>query len=344
MDLVEQVGDLVEALVHGRRDDVAGRLVVVHLQDVFAEVGFHRLDAGRFERLVEARFLGKHGFRLGDLAHAVLPGDLGHQATDLDTIPGPEHRGAGLDRLLLETFQPQVEVVDDLVADRLRRVAGAFEIVEILDGIGATRDELALGVLQVALQDHVRQLGVDIGLEVHGLDFHVQASPASISATCSTLVLSSPMRRSLPSMFSRQPRSPPTTACAPLASTLSHLRSGNRRRDLAELDREGAAETAALLAAVHLLEFDALHLRQQGTRLLLDAHAAQAAAGVVVGDAALVVARHLVDLEHGDQEIGQFVVRAASAVARSRQAGSSANMFGYSVRMWSPQEPEGATT
>jgi hypothetical protein len=56
-------------------------------------------------------------------------------------------------------FQPQVEIVDDLVADRRGRVARALEIVQVLDRLGALGDELALGVLQVALQDHVGQLG-----------------------------------------------------------------------------------------------------------------------------------------------------------------------------------------
>jgi hypothetical protein len=44
---VEQVGDLLLGLVDHRGDDVRGRLVVVDLQDVLAEVGLDRLDAGR---------------------------------------------------------------------------------------------------------------------------------------------------------------------------------------------------------------------------------------------------------------------------------------------------------
>ena len=43
--LGEQVGDLVLRLVDHRRDDVRGRLVG-ELQDVLAEVGLDRLDAG----------------------------------------------------------------------------------------------------------------------------------------------------------------------------------------------------------------------------------------------------------------------------------------------------------
>jgi len=46
---------------------------------------------------------------------------------------------------------------------------------------------------------------------------------------------------------------------------------GNVRGDLAVLQRKRAAETAALLAFVHLAQFDARHLRQQCARLLFHA-------------------------------------------------------------------------
>jgi hypothetical protein len=55
------------------------------------------------------------------------------------------------------------------------------------------------------------------------------------------------MRRSLPSMLSRQPRSPPTTASARRWQDEIAFALGDRRRHLAELDREGAAEAAAFL-------------------------------------------------------------------------------------------------
>ncbi|KGD25734.1 hypothetical protein DO72_5727 [Burkholderia pseudomallei] len=52
-----------------------------------------------------------------------------------------------------------------------------------------------------------------------------QTSPASTCATCSTRVSRSPVRRSRPSMFSMQPRSPSTTAPAPVARTFAHFSS-----------------------------------------------------------------------------------------------------------------------
>ena len=51
--------------MHGRRDDVA-RHLVAQLDDVFAEVGLDRPDAGRFERGVEPDLLGDHRLALGD--------------------------------------------------------------------------------------------------------------------------------------------------------------------------------------------------------------------------------------------------------------------------------------
>ena len=124
---------------------------------------------------------------------------------------------------------------------------------------------LPLHLLEVALQPRVVQLDVRALLEVHRCDLHgvpesvaprgqAGRSPASTSATCSTCVFVSPRRRSRPSMFSMQPRSPSTTASAPRCRDVPALVVGEARRDLAELDRERAAEAAAGLALGHLRE------------------------------------------------------------------------------------------
>ena len=62
----------------------------------------------------------------------------------------------------------------------------------------------------------------------HHRNFHSLSFPASTSATCSTCVSVSPLRRRRPSMFSIQPRSPSTIASAPVASAFSHLLSAMR--------------------------------------------------------------------------------------------------------------------
>ncbi len=60
----EQIGDLVLGLMDGRADDVRGRLFG-QLNDIFAQVGFHRLYFVLFKELVEVDFLGHHGLALG---------------------------------------------------------------------------------------------------------------------------------------------------------------------------------------------------------------------------------------------------------------------------------------
>lgn len=80
------------------------------------------------------------------------------------------------------------------------------------------------------------------------------------------------------------------------------------RRDVAVLDRKGAAKAAALAAVLHLGDLDA-GLAQQFARLLLHPQLAQAAAGIVVGDlsGAFALPRQLVELDHGLQEVGQLI-------------------------------------
>src|SRR5215470_8020691 len=90
------------------------------------------------------------------------------------------------------------------------------------------RDELALDLPEVVLQLRVGHVVVGALLEVHRRDLHLQLSPASTSATCSTRVLASPFRRSRPSMLRMHPRSPSTTASAPLAAMFRHLLSASR--------------------------------------------------------------------------------------------------------------------
>jgi hypothetical protein len=57
--------DLVLVEVHRRRDDVA-RVLAAQLDDVLAEIGLDRRDAGLGHRLVERDLLAHHGLALGD--------------------------------------------------------------------------------------------------------------------------------------------------------------------------------------------------------------------------------------------------------------------------------------
>ena len=75
VDAAEIGLDLLLGEVHGRRDDVARRLVA-ELDDVFAEIGLDRLDAVLLEVLVEADLLGDHRLALGDGPRAGLAADV----------------------------------------------------------------------------------------------------------------------------------------------------------------------------------------------------------------------------------------------------------------------------
>src|SRR5271170_1946041 len=78
-------------------------------------------------------------------------------------------------------------------------------------------------------------------------------------------------------------------------------------RNLAELDGKGAAEAAAGLAFGHFGELESAYPLEQRARLSLDPHFAQAGAAVVVGNGRRQRPGHRVELEHVDQEVGQFV-------------------------------------
>src|SRR6185369_10438829 len=156
-----------------------------------------------------------------------------HERIDIGGCLGEEHGRAARGRVLLEDLEPDVEVLQRAIAKVLRVLARAFEIVELRDRHAPLADELPLHLLQVVLEPRVVQLDVRTLLEVHRSDFHRKSRdvwprrlsaaysggvPARTSATCSTRVFASPRRRSLPSMLSMQPRSPSTTASAPLAA------------------------------------------------------------------------------------------------------------------------------
>ena len=71
--------------VHGREDDVVGRLPP-QLHDELAEVGLHDLHARRLDRLAEADLLRGHGLRLHDRAHVPVAEDLQDRLAGLAAV------------------------------------------------------------------------------------------------------------------------------------------------------------------------------------------------------------------------------------------------------------------
>ena len=141
----------------------------------------------------------------------------------------------------------------------------------------------------------------------------------------------SPRRRRRPSMLSMQPRSPSTTASAPRLLDVLALVVGEPRGDLAELDRERAAEAAARLRLGHFAAAARPGILASSARgWRLDAHLAQAGAAVVIGDRARERARERARASSTfDEEVGELV---GARGKRLRRARSIAGVVGEEVR------------
>ena len=92
MRLAEVGLDVVARDMDRRRDDVRGRLVA-KLDDVFAEIGLDRLDAGGLERLVEADLLGDHRLAFGDALGAARLAEVEEDAGAPPPRRAPNARG-----------------------------------------------------------------------------------------------------------------------------------------------------------------------------------------------------------------------------------------------------------
>jgi hypothetical protein len=83
----------------------------------------------------------------------------------------------------------------------------------------------------------------------------------------------------------------------------------HRRRHVGVLDREGAAEAAALERIAQLHEIEPAHGAQQALWLVAHAQSAQGVARRVVGDPVWVIRANIVDREHVHEELGELVQR-----------------------------------
>ena len=81
------------------------------LDDVFAEIGLHRLDAVGFEVFVDGDFLADHGFAFGYRAGAGVAADVKHGLTRLGGVAAPVHVAPGVFDLVRETLQIAVQVL-----------------------------------------------------------------------------------------------------------------------------------------------------------------------------------------------------------------------------------------
>ena len=227
--LGKQVGNLFLVFVHYRRDDMRGGFLC-QLQDIFAQIGFHHLDAGPLQSIVQTAFFTDHGFGFGRRAHPMQRGNLGDDAVNVFTGFGPVYGGTACRGLLLEFQQPLLKIVQHAVAYGRSGGACFLQIGNFADDCRATFYKAGLQARQCRLQFGIRQFDGDLALEIECgvLHYFFCSSPASTSAMCNTRVVWSPLRRKRPSIFSKQPRSPPTIVSAWLAAICRHLLSAMR--------------------------------------------------------------------------------------------------------------------
>src|SRR5260370_17333749 len=94
MDLEKGLAYLFLGQVDRRRDDMA-RHLVEQLDDVFAQIGFHRLDAMGQKMIVDGDLLADHGLALGYGPRADASADLQHRGTRGIGVGAPIDLAAG---------------------------------------------------------------------------------------------------------------------------------------------------------------------------------------------------------------------------------------------------------
>ena len=108
--------DLILVEMHRRRNDVARRLAP-QLNDIFAKIGLHRLDARIAERLVDGDLLGDHRLALGHRFRIVFLADFEDRLAGLLGRLAPVHMATGRDHLVLPGNEIKVEVGKRVVLD-----------------------------------------------------------------------------------------------------------------------------------------------------------------------------------------------------------------------------------
>ena len=127
----------------GRHQDVTGP-VVGQLHDEFREVGFNRVDALFFQRLVEFDFVGRDGLDLNQFVHRVRLGNPGHDFAGFPRVPGPVHLPAACPDALFQFQQAVGEVRQRSVLGRGAEVAQLLPVGQlghhvrplVADGVG----------------------------------------------------------------------------------------------------------------------------------------------------------------------------------------------------------------
>ncbi len=316
---LERIGPLLPDQMEGRRQQMAGRLVA-QLDDIFAHVGFDRNDAASLKMIVERDLLGDHRLALGDGAGAQTLADPEHELARLGRGARPMDMGAVGDRLPFEFLEIEIEMGERVFLDRLGLLAQRLEFGQPVIGLAALDGETHAGLVERLLQDRVAQRGARIGLELGTGGLHASRPGLARRRDGHDPVGHAgehlgDMAHPDGGAFARQPAGDVEQA-AEIAGQqrvgagggdVGRLVAGHAHRDVGIFDAEGAAEAAAGFRALEFDQRRALDAFQQPARLLLDAQLAQAGAGIVIGDRAVIVGDHAHHAHDVDQERDQLV-------------------------------------
>ncbi len=175
MGMTEVGLDLLLSDMHGRRDDVARRLMT-ELDDVFAEIGLDRRDVVFLEILVEADLLGHHRLALGHRPGVDRAADVEDLGTGVLGRLGIVDVTTGGPHLLLIGLEIEVEMSECVVLDVSRIVAQGLELGQFGGRLEALVDKAGTDMAQRLLQLLVVQGAARVFLEGWRSDIH-DASP-----------------------------------------------------------------------------------------------------------------------------------------------------------------------
>ncbi|MCX7145718.1 MAG: hypothetical protein NT042_05830 [Sulfuritalea sp.] len=127
---------LLFGLVDGRHDDVR-RSFTGQLDDVFAHVGFQRLEPRGLHGVVEADLLADHRLALGDEPRIDASGDAQRDGIGLIGRLRPMHPDTVGGEIAFELFQQIGEIGQSVAADGFAEIAQRGEFVLVAE-LGAT--------------------------------------------------------------------------------------------------------------------------------------------------------------------------------------------------------------
>ena len=125
--LGEDLGDIIASQMQGRRHNVI-RTLVRELQDVLAEIRFHRFEPMFLQALVEVDFLSRHGFRFDDQMRATLLGEPEYEVGHFLAVRAVHHLSTVRDNVLFKQLQIMIQMFDGVLLE-LIRLSSKFLII-----------------------------------------------------------------------------------------------------------------------------------------------------------------------------------------------------------------------